>query len=568
MHIINKTFLKLALLPKDLYQSMGVNTVHLKAILVTKLTMDDRRPNTLHQTQRKKDKPVTAATLGTILVSAVIGLVYLVSFAIGKNNITHLTFYFSFFFFMLAASLISDFTAVLIDVRDNYIILPKPVSGQTIVTARILHIFIHVCKLVVPMALPGLVYIIITYGVFGGVYFTLMVLLLTLFVLFFINALYILILQITTPAKFQSIISYIQIFFAISIYASYQVLPRMADRLGAFAFDATAHRALFILPMYWFASGWNTLYTMRAGGSELFLIFLCFSVPVASLYAVIKYLAPSFNNKLALLNNVNTETAKPAALKKHKRTTSPYVRALGRLFTRKGPERMGYLFTWKMTSRSREFKVKVYPAIGYLLVIVVMMFLGKGRLNLENFNNEKAKVIVMSALYISSFLLITAINQMAQSEKFKAGWIYFITPVQKPGEVISGALKAALLKFYFPVIVLITVGGLFFIGLPVLPNLILGLFNQVLITTLVVYGNKKVFPFSVQQNNNARGGAFLKNMLLLIISGIIGLCHYLVYNIPGVVAIFAILSALATWLLMSSIKDTGWEKIRTAYAEA
>ena len=566
MHLINRSFLKLALLPTGVYQRMGVDTAHLKAILTTKLTMDDRRPNTLQQTrQRKSDKPVKAATLGTILVSAVIGLVYLFAFAIGKNDTTHFTFYFTFFFFMLAASLISDFTAVLIDVRDNYIILPKPVSDKTVVTARILHIFIHICKLVVPMALPGLVYVLINYSIAGGLYFILLVLLLTLFVIFFINALYMLILRLTTPAKFQSVISYIQIFFAIALYASYQILPRLADRLGILDFDATTQPGLFVLPMYWFASAWNTLYTLRAGGLEVLFLSLCFVVPLLSLFIVIKYLAPSFNNKLALLNSVSTDVPKPAAVKT-KRTNSLYLTTMSRLFTKPGAERMGFLFTSKMTARSREFKVKVYPAIGYLLVIVVMMFLGKRRVNIQNFNKDNGRILIISALYITSLLLITAITQMTQSEKFKAGWFYFTAPLQKPGAVISGALKAALCKFYVPVIVLLTLGSLIFIGPSVLPNIMLGLFNQLLITMLIVYGNKKVFPFSLPQNNNAKAGAFLKNFFLAAISGAIGISHYLVYNIMPVVIIFACLSALATWLLLSSIKETGWEKIQSAYA--
>lgn len=568
MHIINKSFLKFALLPAGLYQRMGINTIHLKAILTAKLTMDDRRPNTLQQAQyRKSEKPVSAATVGTILISAFIGLVFLVSFAIGKNAVTHLTFYFSFFFFMLAASLISDFTSVLIDVRDNYIILPKPVSDQTIVTARILHIFIHICKLVVPMCLPGAVYIILNYGALGGFYFLLIVLLLTLFVIFFINTLYILILRITTPARFQSIISYIQIFFAIAIYASYQILPRMADGLGIFSFDATAHPALFGLPMYWFASGWNTLYTLRAGGMEWLALFLCFAVPVVSLYVVVKYLAPSFNNKLALINNVAAESATGSL--KGSRTTTPYVAALSRLVTRSGPERMGFLFTWKMTARSREFKIKVYPSIGYLAVIVVMFFLRSGtRLNLSELDSQTAKTVIIASLYFTSIVLITAVNHITQSEKWKASWIYFIAPLQKPGYIISGALKAAVLKFYLPLVVVLTAGALYFIGLPVLPDIVLGLFNQVLITVIVVYGNSRVFPFSLQQNNNAKAGAFLKNLLLVFLSGSIGFGHYLVYKITSVVVIFIVLSALATWLLLTGIRDTSWQKIKTAYAEA
>jgi hypothetical protein len=55
MNFINKGFLKVALLPKGIYGRLGINTDHLKWILSTKLMMDDRRPNTLHQTQQKKE---------------------------------------------------------------------------------------------------------------------------------------------------------------------------------------------------------------------------------------------------------------------------------------------------------------------------------------------------------------------------------------------------------------------------------------------------------------------------------------------------------------------------------
>jgi ABC-2 type transport system permease protein len=77
MNIINRSFLKVALLPKSAYRKLGVDVEQMKAILVTKLTMDDRRASALYQNQRKKDKPVTAATLGTMVMSALMGLLFL-----------------------------------------------------------------------------------------------------------------------------------------------------------------------------------------------------------------------------------------------------------------------------------------------------------------------------------------------------------------------------------------------------------------------------------------------------------------------------------------------------------
>ena len=119
---INRFFLYLLLLPAGLYRRMGVDLAHLRAILHTKLLMDDRRPMALQQTrQNKQGKPPRLATLGTMLFSAILGCVFLSGFAIGKDDTTKLTIYFSFYIFILASTLISDFTSVLIDVRDNMI---------------------------------------------------------------------------------------------------------------------------------------------------------------------------------------------------------------------------------------------------------------------------------------------------------------------------------------------------------------------------------------------------------------------------------------------------------------
>src|SRR5687767_14183573 len=284
MHFINKGLLKLTLIPKGLYRRLGVDTRLLHTILRTKLMIDDRRPNTLQQVQKKDSKPISSATIGTIFISTLLGLLYLGVFMFSEDAVTSLTLYFSLFFFMLSASLISDFTSVLIDVRDNYIILPKPVSDRTFLFARVLHIFIHVCKLILPMSLPGAIYIGMEFGLATTLPFLLMVLFLTFFVLFFINALYILILRITTPARFQSIISYVQIIFAISIYAGYQLLPRMASQMEGYTLDVQQQPWIVLVPTYWFAAGWHVLTGGTTHVLQVIAAVLSILVPVASTY--------------------------------------------------------------------------------------------------------------------------------------------------------------------------------------------------------------------------------------------------------------------------------------------
>ena len=121
--------------------------------------------------REEKGKACFNGNVGTMFFSALLGVVYLFAFSIGNDMITQLTFYFSMFFFMLSATLISDFTSVLIDIRDTYIILPKPVNDRTFVIARLLHIFIHICKIVLPMSLAGIIYMVYNPG-WGGACFS------------------------------------------------------------------------------------------------------------------------------------------------------------------------------------------------------------------------------------------------------------------------------------------------------------------------------------------------------------------------------------------------------------
>ena len=568
MNVVNKFLLGVVMLPHSLYARLGVNVSHLRSILTTKLIMDDRRPNTFQQVQRKKpDKPVTFATLGTLLMSAFMGLFFLISFSIGKDYVNHLTIYFSLYIVLLSSTLIADFTSVLMDVRDNFIILPKPVNDQTVVVARLLHILIHVSRLVVPMSLPGIVFIAIDTSAGGALLFFIFIVLTTLFTIFLINALYILILRLTTPEKFQSVISYFQIFITIFVYGGYQIGLRAMDNMVVQGADITTSKFIWLAPPFWFAASWDGITTLSWQPRAIIATVLSFLTPFASIWVVVKYFAPSFNQKLSQIAGSSPEAVSVKDSKKVISASFGYAGALARLFTKKGPEKMGFLFCWKMTSRSKDFKMKVYPGVGYLLVYIVIMFFTSKKLSIEALRNSETqgKIALLSVVYFTSFILIMAIGQIAFSERFKSAWIYFTTPVQFPGEIIGGALKAAMLKFYVPIIVLITTPAIYFLGPAVIPNLILGLFNQLLICSLIGYVVPRYLPFSANQTMADKSGASIRGLFTLIIPATVGIAHYFLYDFQWVVWVFAILSVIATWLVMDAIKRTSWLAVKSTY---
>jgi ABC-2 type transport system permease protein len=565
MNIFNKFFLFLALLPSALYRKMGVNTAHLHAILKAKLMMDDRRVSSLQQTKkRKKPKPPNYATVGTMFMMAIFGCVFLFCFGLGHDYLTQLTLYFSLYIFSLVSVLIADFTSVLIDVRDNMIILPKPINDKTFVLARLLHIVIHVSKLVMPMTLPGLIYLIVNEGLRGGLPFALMVVAASLFTIFLINAMYLLILKITTPDKFKNIISYFQIGFAIMFYAGYQVIPRLISKTAMYAYSVTEFKQVKWVIPYWFAAGWQFFQDFQVHGGLWVYLVLTLLLPFVSIWLVIKYFAPSFNRKLSMISGSESEgTVVKEGKKKITSTTSKYITQISKWFTEKGTERMSFLQTWKITGRSREFKMKVYPSMGYLLVYIFLIFFKDGKPSMDpSTPSAKASYIFLTLIYFGSLLLMTAINQLMYSDKAKSAWIYYITPINTPGRLLSGALKAVIVKFYLPLVVAVYIFSLTVVGPSIIPNLLLATCNQLLIVSFGAYLTMRQLPFSISSNTNMKGGGFLRVLASMIIPFIFAILHFIVYKYQIVVIILCVLSAIAAWMVMDSLKNKSWEKVR------
>lgn len=571
MNIINKLLLHFALLPSLLYSKMGVNIKHLKIILTAKLMMDDRRPNTFHQTRpRKSEKAISAATLGTMILSGFVGCAFLFSFKISNDLVTQFTIYFSLYFVMLVSTLISDFTSVLIDVRDNYIIFPKPVSDKTFVLSRLLHIVIHITKIIIPMSLPAIIYLSIYNGYRTSFVFLVMMLLASTFSIFLINIIYLIILKFTSPKKFQVIISYVQIFMTIVIFAGYQIMVQQIGRIEIGSFAITQNSLLWLLPSYWFAL------SIKFFTGFLFQIplitgaLLTILVPPLSLLTVIKYFAPSFNQKLLLITSNSEESAPPLTSYKNKTIARiTYQDRLSKVLAKQGVEQMGFLLTWKLTSRLRDFKLKVYPSIGYVLVMVAISFYNNKSFSVGKLRtgHGDTRFIVMNMVYFSSFILLVALGQIQFSEKFKAAWFYFTTPVKKPGLIFSGALKAVIFKFYIPIVLILSLTMISLIGFSIVPNIILGMCNVLLgcsLLSLIVFKN---FPFSAMQQTSEKIGAMLRSMLSLGLVGLLGLLQYFVYNIPVVVFISIVLSGLANWLLLDYIKNKSWGQVFATYKE-
>jgi hypothetical protein len=563
MNFIDKFFLWLVLLPASLYRRMGVNLDQLQAVLSAKLTMDNRRPAAFGNRRQGKEKKVaTKATLSTMLGSLVMGLVMLYTFGIGADMQTKLTLFLSMFLFLLCVTLITDFTSVLIDARDNLIILPKPISDVTFVTARMLHITVRTSIIVLPMTLPALILSTVQQGPALILPFLLIVVLMTLFGIFLINAVYLLILKITTPARFQKVIGSIQIGFVMLIMILYQIMPRMMQSQDALHFSVTHYPWLRLLPTYWFADACMLLSGSGLNSVSLVSLVLSIVVPLLSIWLVVRVFAPSFNSKLGMITSGASEQS--AAIKTVKSNTkTSLVQRLAGWFTKSGAENAGFVFASRMMARSRDFKMKVYPSIGYIIVMSAVFLFQDHDLAKMPQGSTKLAPILLIIIYMSSMLVSGALMQLTYSDKFKAAWMFQVTPVARPGLLISGAIKSVLTFFFLPLGIAIVILGVVLQGPSVLPNLLLACCNVLVIGSLIAYIQVRNLPFSQPVEGATGGGTFIRSMLLLILPGLLGVFQWFISGFQWVVLLLLLITAVVPWLVFDEIKKRHWHQLKS-----
>lgn len=561
--MFNKYIIKFILLFKSVFTRFGVDAEQLRIILLTKLKMDDRRPNVYNQQRQKKKKETNNSSWLTMLMLVFMGAFMAILLAIAKQPYIGHTIYFSAFMVMLAVTLISDFTSVLIDVRDNYIILPRPVSNATFTVSRILHIGIHTTKMSFSIALGGILYSFIFDSLASGFMFILEVFIATLLSIFIVNIIYLVVLKVTSPQKFKDFISYFQIFFSVAIFAAYYTLPKLltADMLNGI--NILDHQLLTLLPPVWLAALHELATNFSATNWVTFLLaFVAIITPFISLYLVVKVLAPGFNQKLSAISgsgeegNVISSEGKGAA--------RGFMNKIAKILAPDSFENAGFKITWLLSSRYRDFKVKVYPAFAYVPVYFIYFgFInGKGSFS-DKWADLLAGNMYILLIYLTSFVLTTVLQHISMTEKYKASWIFYSAPLQNPGKILAGMFKAVIVKYYLPYFLLIGVFNLVFWGPQVLNDLILAFMVGIIYGLLIALFQVKGFPFSQPVNLKQTGKVFI-GLFIFIIPVALGFLHYWAAKWEIVIWISAAILTLATAFAFSQYKKESWDSLEMA----
>ncbi|KOS63135.1 hypothetical protein FJQ98_24965 [Lysinibacillus agricola] len=494
-----------------IFVKMGVDYEIMRKILHIKLTMDERKvPTIFNQASNKNKEEQKYGYIKSLWIYVLFGLMLIPFMGFGQNYLFQMSIAYAMIIFIIMTTLISDFSSVLLDVRDRSILSTKPISARTINAAKFMHIFIYLTYLTIAFTAISLVVGLFRQGIVFFILTLLLLVLINIFIVVLTAVLYIAILRFFDGEKLKDIINYVQIGLSLMLMIGYQVLIRSFEFVN-FDMVVTFHWwSVFLIPM-WFAAPYELLLNGDVSLFTVIFSILAVVMPIISIWLYLK-LIPTFERNLQKLLNTS---------KSKKEKNNRLKTLLLKTICRTNEERAFYRFASLMMKQEREFKLKVYPSLGFSFVIpFIFMF---------SFSRSEAidYTVSMSYLniYFSMLIIPSAVLLLGYSGKYKAAWIYKVFPIKDYTDLKKGSLKAFLIKLYSPLYIVLSIIFCFIYGTRIIPDLLSVLVASCMYTVICYIGMGSKIPFTKPYNEVGDAQSW-KTVILLIPLGVLAGLHY------------------------------------------
>lgn len=497
-----------------LFRKMGVDYHIMRRILQVKLTMDERRVPTFfsQNANQKGQEDKKYGYIKSLWIYVLIGLVLIPFMSFGESYLFQLSLAYGIIIFMIMTSMIADFSNVLLDVRDRSILLTKPVSSKTVNAAKFMHIFIYLSYLTIALTTIPLIVSLFRQGILFFFITVIILILINVFIVVITALLYIAILKFFDGEKLKDMINYVQIGLSLVLMVGYQFLARSFEFANLNIIVDYHWWSFFLIPM-WFAAPYELL--LNGDRSILTIIFsvLAVIVPILSIWLYIK-LIPTFERNLQKLLSIS---------KSKKEKKNSIKEFLLKIICRTNDERAFYRFSSLMMKQEREFKLKVYPSLGFSMVIPFIFIFNVAAGEEADFTESLSYLNI----YFSMLIIPTTVLMLGYSSKYKAAWVYKIFPIQDYTNLRKSSLKAFLISLYIPLYIVLSIIFCFIYGTRIIPDLAAVLVAGFLYTVIcyISFGNTIPFSKPYEDAGNSQGW---KSFILFIPVGILAGGHYLV----------------------------------------
>jgi hypothetical protein len=354
-----------------------------------------------------------------------------------------------------------------------------------------------------------------------------------LFIVVITALLYLLILKFFDGEKLKDIINYVQIVLSIAITIGYQLIGRLFDFAHLNMVFTPKWWQYFIIPM-WFGAPFELI--LHGNHNVYFIIFsiLVILMPVASIIIYIK-LIPTFEKNLQKLNNNSA--------KNQKGNIKIFNRLLNVICLNK-EERIFFRFASNMMKNEREFKLKVYPSVGFAAIFPFVFIFNE--LKGLDWNSIASSKMYLN-IYFCGLLVPTLVMMMKYSGRYKGAWIYKVISIKNPADIFKGTLKAFIAKLLFPVYIGECIIFMCIFGVRIFPDLVLVFLNILLFVVICFRTMKRELPFSqgFGVSQQSEGLIALPLMLLLaVFAGAHYVCTFINYGVYIYILVMIIVNML------------------------
>lgn len=183
-------------------------------------------------------------------------------------------------------------------------------------------------------------------------------------------------------------------------------------------------------------------------------------------------------------------------------------------------EQAFFRFTTHMMKQEIDFKLKVYPSLGFSIIIPFLLLYSGTDINLHELSNSSSYFTI----YFTMINIPTIFLALKYSGKYKGAWIFTIFPIHDYAIYYKASIKSILIYLFMPIYFLIAVIFLFLFGIRILPDLIAVLLSAFLYAVVCFLLTERTLPFSEPiKTANTEGW---KAMLLLLFILLFAAIHF------------------------------------------
>ncbi|MHB8129469.1 MAG: hypothetical protein ACYDEX_10760 [Mobilitalea sp.] len=533
---------------KPIFQKLEIEYTVMRKILQVKLTMDGRRVPTIFTNSKQRSNTDNGNQfLKSLWLYALLGII-LIPFIIMKTNyIFQMGIVFSIVMFFVMTSLISDFSSVLLDIKDKNIIGTRPVGPKTLRMAKTIHILIYMFYITIALVGPALIVSLFVQGIIFFFIFILSIILLDIFCIILTTLIYFLVLRFFDGEKLKDIINYIQIILSMVVMIGYQLVGRLFNIVDLRVEFVPSWWQYFIAPI-WFSAPFQMIKKSEVNRVNIIFSVMAIVIPVMAMVIYIK-LMPVFEKNLQKLSNNN---------EKLKKAKGKFDWILSRTLCRSNEERIFFRFALHMMRNEREFKLKVYPTLGFSLVIPFLFLLP---LLTESSFQEISQGKTYLMLYCCGLMLPTALIMLRYSENYKGAWIYKALPIKNFAPIFKGTTKAFIIRLFTPIFLLEAIIFIAIYGTRIIPDLLIIFINIMIFNILCFTVMDKALPFSKGFEVTQQSNTGLILILISLLAGMAGI-HYLVFKITCGIYIYLILVFIINLILWKVAFNISPDKLK------